>query len=585
MYRIIHIIIILAIGVSGGIFGEEVPIIVEEPLELFTYPDDQTILVHWKIPPSIRVESIVISRSEDIFSEPSVIYEYMEEIDRYLDTQVTPGQRYFYFVDIKSVDGLMLSSSREHPTFNRLKSTIQGDTEMGDFPSFQSLEELWNHISRIELVQTNYTSIPAIESILNIDSLSITDLSTFGSMNAFFVLDGYLLSTQKDSLIASIHETLGDVQNLYRNTLLVIPDEWEAFFQTELKAFEEKLDMILKLIGEYQDHIANVPPVRISTIMHGRTDSAMVELDIVTFKDNHLSLRFREERFEVLFPDTLPSSNSLSIPIPNTWTSCEIIYNDQILDQQLIPFESSVSIDPFNNVIPKDITAPSGRRHIINEWLYNAKEGNLTIESFIPAGYHDEFLITLNGVDIWKIYSGTTMDDQYVDSAFVLETVDTTRLLWLNTMKRTDAQELMWVETILMNPVESIHKARQPDGLTILDANRSTFGKSNSTEDFEIQTIAVPEVFALYQNYPNPFNNSTTISFDLLQDAMITLHVSDAKGRVVETFIEQSPLNSGRYSYHWEGGHHASGVYFFTVYAEVENYLPISFTRKMIYLK
>ena len=42
----------------------------------------------------------------------------------------------------------------------------------------------------------------------------------------------------------------------------------------------------------------------------------------------------------------------------------------------------------------------------------------------------------------------------------------------------------------------------------------------------------IPELFVLYQNYPNPFNSNTRISFDLLQDATLSLYVTDATGRI-----------------------------------------------------
>ena len=47
----------------------------------------------------------------------------------------------------------------------------------------------------------------------------------------------------------------------------------------------------------------------------------------------------------------------------------------------------------------------------------------------------------------------------------------------------------------------------------------------------------IPEIFVLYQNYPNPFNSNTRISFDLLQDAILSLYVTDATGRIKTIFF------------------------------------------------
>jgi hypothetical protein len=95
----------------------------------------------------------------------------------------------------------------------------------------------------------------------------------------------------------------------------------------------------------------------------------------------------------------------------------------------------------------------------------------------------------------------------------------------------------------------------------------------------------IPEIFALYQNYPNPFNAQTTISFDLLQPALVSLYINDAAGRIIHLFFEESQMGKGLYSYSWSGESYSSGVYFMTIQAQVDDYLPVVYSRKMIYLK
>ncbi|RMF07363.1 MAG: T9SS C-terminal target domain-containing protein, partial [Candidatus Neomarinimicrobiota bacterium] len=128
------------------------------------------------------------------------------------------------------------------------------------------------------------------------------------------------------------------------------------------------------------------------------------------------------------------------------------------------------------------------------------------------------------------------------------------------------------------------HRSRYPDGGS-WELRTPTPGKSNSTEKFVQEGLPVPEVFALYQNYPNPFNAQTTISFDLLQPATVSLYILDARGRLVESFLEETPLNRGTFTFTWDATHYSSGIYFFTLSAQVGDYLPIVFSRKMIYLK
>jgi hypothetical protein len=44
-------------------------------------------------------------------------------------------------------------------------------------------------------------------------------------------------------------------------------------------------------------------------------------------------------------------------------------------------------------------------------------------------------------------------------------------------------------------------------------------------------------------------------------------------------------MNKGIYSYNWNGEKFSSGLYFMTIQAQTDDYLPIIFSRKMIYLK
>ena len=70
-----------------------------------------------------------------------------------------------------------------------------------------------------------------------------------------------------------------------------------------------------------------------------------------------------------------------------------------------------------------------------------------------------------------------------------------------------------------------------------------------------------PPSFVLAQNYPNPFNPTTTIGFELPEDAHTKLSIYDALGREV-TCIVDGNLLAGSYQYTFEGVGLSSGVYF-----------------------
>ena len=88
------------------------------------------------------------------------------------------------------------------------------------------------------------------------------------------------------------------------------------------------------------------------------------------------------------------------------------------------------------------------------------------------------------------------------------------------------------------------------------------FEYSNSIEI----TIETPGDFSVLQNYPNPFNISTTIEFQVSQEAEVEIKIFDILGREVNTLLnEKKPV--GYYTEIWngkdkEGQYVSSGVYF-----------------------
>ena len=85
--------------------------------------------------------------------------------------------------------------------------------------------------------------------------------------------------------------------------------------------------------------------------------------------------------------------------------------------------------------------------------------------------------------------------------------------------------------------------------------------------------------YQLYQNYPNPFNPSTTIKFNLPQTRQVTLKIFNILGEEVAKLVSDK-LSAGSYSYEWDAGKLASGVYLYRLQAG--DYVE---TKKMILMK
>ena len=88
-----------------------------------------------------------------------------------------------------------------------------------------------------------------------------------------------------------------------------------------------------------------------------------------------------------------------------------------------------------------------------------------------------------------------------------------------------------------------------------------------------------PSTYMLWQNYPNPFNPSTTITFALPRQDMMTLRVFDLLGREVLA-RDLGRMEAGTHTVAFDGTKLSTGVYFYRL--ESPNFTA---TRKMLLMK
>jgi hypothetical protein len=93
--------------------------------------------------------------------------------------------------------------------------------------------------------------------------------------------------------------------------------------------------------------------------------------------------------------------------------------------------------------------------------------------------------------------------------------------------------------------------------------------ESSSTMAAKVREI--PAEFALSQNYPNPFNPTTSIKYQLANNANVKLVVYNMLGQVVKTLVNQEQ-EAGYYTIRWNGtnefgGKVSSGIYIYRIIA------------------
>ncbi len=226
-----------------------------------------------------------------------------------------------------------------------------------------------------------------------------------------------------------------------------------------------------------------------------------------------------------------------------------------------------------------------------------------TDESIEDASNIDEFLkieffvpdpLVVNGRDFKLLLNGEEKSlDNYgfsVGSLFnVIEmdiNFDPIPEFFLCELQSTEDYENWKSEqVVILKNNRNTHQARIPDGRHWNFNTMKSFREPNTITSREGIKPLLPEVFALYQNFPNPFNAGTTIKFDLLEDATVTLVVVNAEGREVAEFMNDQPLSPGSYTYLWKDQSLSSGVYFAIIKASLSEFQTVLDSRKMIYLK
>ena len=100
--------------------------------------------------------------------------------------------------------------------------------------------------------------------------------------------------------------------------------------------------------------------------------------------------------------------------------------------------------------------------------------------------------------------------------------------------------------------------------------------ESCATVDTDLtEDISLPNKFVLHQNFPNPFNPTTTLHYDLPEDALVNITIYDILGREVRTLVNQTQ-DAGYRSVIWDATNDYSmpvsaGIYLYQIQARQIN--------------
>jgi hypothetical protein len=282
----------------------------------------------------------------------------------------------------------------------------------------------------------------------------------------------------------------------------------------------------------------------------------------------------------------------MSVSIPETWDECSLLINDLHLQNIIIDFTESEKIAVtlkneyvLNSIYNHSFLIPE-RTHSIrmNELIFNSETQSLSIELFQEPMVVDPIFIFVNSQLVWEYSPMNSLETVIVDSQITLSSSDS-ELFWVKVSAKPEETPHHILESMPLFSQVTKNWSRNPDNLIWEETSIATMGYKNQIQNRNDKTKFIPELFALYQNYPNPFNFETSIKFDLLKQSHVSLYVLNAAGHIEKTYFENEEMTPGQYSFLWQGNSHSSGVYFVTIQAVLEPYVPVVMSRKMIYLK
>ena len=559
-----------------------------DPIDLAVYDGEGSILVSWSISDSIVVNETRVFIKEFGQENFEVISVVHKKTFQYLDLNCTPGTRYFYKVEVVDVNGKVYDSGSETPAFGTCKQVSKSN--LFDNP-IKSVHQLV--IEHLDLELKNSYPYQDLRPVLDLLSPGLRSdhkwIELFpldkldGIRSAISFLDGVI---NDDRLIESISNN-GEV---YRNHLLIEPSDWDITVNESIIRIRNEWEL---LRGQYNNALALcevIAPVRIVGCRPA-DDGKILELCLFhpeQIQSDEIYLISGEEFININDQQDI-TSNMISVQIPDTWDYVDLIMDDVFIQNCPLFIGDSIIFTIEGDIIPMDsnskdiirVDAPESTLRL-NEVTWSPYTKKVGLELVGTQNIGDAYTIVNDKTNLWSVYNSLDLDVQYIDSSFTLDSeIALPTVVKLQKIFEGTSRTLEYI--VLDTLPYAVN--RMPDGGAWHYSDSQTFGLSNEPNKVYDSQELVPELFVLYQNYPNPFNGQTKISFDLLEDAVVNLYITDATGRIHDKLIDEEYKNTGIYNYLWNGDGRSTGIYFITLVAQVNEAPPAVFSRKMIYLK
>ena len=574
-----------------------------KPINLEAYSGNSSILLTWEIPEEIKVKSIQLFRMQNSFINHYLIYETRNSIERFLDEEVEGKRPYFYNIKIESLSGEIFSSVMDAPPFgkayidNNLFPVLSKDEYEIVENKYSDIEEFNDQVLKYILsniiVSADSNQLDILQSMIQYRDDPSSSWMRYAGFKSLKIYENYLSDNNINDIYQKLENILNKIGLYFYNQFLLTPIEWQdhsiLFSNSILNRILSIREMLINEIKTL-DAASPVLPLGTWQNINGSINARFA----VIHPEQVQSIILRDDSYEINIEESIyQESQIFDVELLENMEKYELIVNGSI--QKILPipingYGYGLSIDDqyfmLNDTIlePPIIVSNPMSQFCLNE-IVNVPEQNQTFVEIHGTTTTTTTTIGLfiNDLLVWEVEPYYDFNLIYADSVFMIN--EDFLFAWIDLKVKDDFGLWQTIDTRAIFSEKGITEGRIPDHHGWKQYTISTLGEPNDLVRSVASELIIPEIFALYQNYPNPFNSETTISFDLLQSAIVSLYVNDAAGRIIHLFFEGNQMNKGLYSYNWNGENFSSGLYFMTIQAQVEDYLPIIYSRKMIYLK
>ena len=600
MKRIAYLTVLSGLFVFAPVRSEDN--VYRQLIDLEAHSGNGSILVVWEVPEKIEVQSVRLYRTQNSFSNAILVFETNTVTDRYLDKEVAGTRPYFYSIEIESTVGELFSSVADAPPFAKpvfdygLRPTLSQSEKIIANYDYKTIDQFHGQILGNVLIKLLTTmdsnQVDIIRAMIFPIDAGPRSWISYAGFNGVSEFEGVFSDESFSALRIELEDAMVRVGFSVKNQFLLTSAEWKNQAIKFTDRIIRRLSTVQDLLYQETDILNSSHPVLplgswvntdgISFIRLGIIDAELVQTIVLRDDQNEF----------ILDQQTYADAEIIDVELDDSMEKIELVINGVL--QQIMPYPQEangygLTIDNQFFMLADSLTAPPlivsipVTQFCLNE-IANSPEsqqiavevhGNVT-ETHVLGLFIDDYLV-------WEFTPTLSFEPMFIDSAFTWNTDQL--FMWLDLKEVDEFGNWQLIDTRAIFTERQITEGRIPDHQRWKTYSFSTLGAPNDLTRSGTAKLMIPEIFALYQNYPNPFNAQTTISFDLLQPALVSLYINDAAGRIIHLFFEESQMGKGLYSYSWSGESYSSGVYFMTIQAQIDDYLPVVYSRKMIYLK